>query len=274
MKHKHTHNNNNLSVLDCQDSFNPGVHVSPWGFNFRRSSGLSYSNNNVKKGYLSRTYDYEFVNILTGEYVKTTDYALRVKRKRKRIKTWAKLVSPLYAERKISVLFITLNYKNDSDFRKGQLRAFLNAYIQKLKYHGLEVLAYIWVLERGEKNGLLHYHIGLALNKRVYFEKLPDWIKPDKSRIWRYGHSRVEFVKYSVKRYLAGYLYKRLPCVPYSYVRLYDSSRLWTLRALCRRLVKRFKALFNRTFKEYEKYRKYWGFLVDVGLLDRLYIPP
>lgn len=140
----------------------------------------------------------------TGECVEdtwsATDDDMALSRKRKAIKKFADVYSPLYEQRKISCLFLTLTQCNKSSMTIAE---FIDVMQKRFLRHKLPVLGYFWVHEISEGHHH-HYHIAIAI-KRVFWKKLPRWVKFDD--VWDRGTS-IEFIRKSIKAYLGKYIGK------------------------------------------------------------------
>lgn len=140
----------------------------------------------------------------TGEIIEdlwsATDDDMALSRKRKSIKQFAEVYSPLYEQRKISCLFLTLTQCNKSSM---DIRQFIGVMSKRFERHKLPVLGYFWVHEISEGHHH-HYHIAIAI-KRVFWKKLPRWVKFDD--VWDRGTS-IEFIRKSIKAYLGKYIGK------------------------------------------------------------------
>jgi len=146
---------------------------------------------------------------------------LLLQRRKRRFKNFFDVFEPLYKQRKISFLLITLttpytlediknNWKLAKELRvlfQKFWKAYRIRYLRRLnKIYG--ILKIIDVGEQGEK---LHYHIVIAI-PRIRVSKIPKWLKPDEG-LWKWL-SKVEFIKKSVRGYLAKYLGKPMFDLP------------------------------------------------------------
>jgi len=141
----------------------------------------------------------------TGEFIDThtwdcNDLELALSRKRKAIQSFTDVYSPLYEQHKVSVMFLTLTRCNVAPM---SIKQFLKAMLQRYERRKIPVLGYFWVHEVSDTYHQ-HYHIAIA-TKRVYFRKLPKWIKFDD--LWGQGTS-IEFIRKSVRGYLGKYIGK------------------------------------------------------------------
>lgn len=96
---------------------------------------------------------------------------------------------------------VDLTYADADAFDPRQLSGLMKHIREWAKRRGLPPLPYVWVLERGEKRGRLHYHLLIWLPKGV---TLP---KPDKQGWWPWGHTRIAWARRAVG-YLAKYATK------------------------------------------------------------------
>ena len=147
----------------------------------------------------------DFVDEETGEIDEAvrwecTDTEMALSRKRKAIRKFTDVYSPLYEQRKVSVMFLTLTQADKSDIT---LSDFINAMQKRFLRHKIPVLGYFWVHEVSEGHHH-HYHIAIA-TKRVFWKKIPRWVKFDD--LWSRGTS-IEFIRKSVKAYLGKYIGK------------------------------------------------------------------
>jgi hypothetical protein len=97
---------------------------------------------------------------------------------------------------------LTATYRDEDEFEQGQLSRLMDNISKWGQRHGV-VLPYIWVLERGENRGRLHYHIIVWLPKGL---TLP---KPDKQGWWPWGMTNIQWAR-SPAGYLAKYAGKGL----------------------------------------------------------------
>lgn len=159
------------------------------------------------------------VNNETGEVVRYTDLERYMWRRRKRMRKAFKMMRHLYRSKVVSLLLITLTLPKGVDITvvKGRFRRWRENYKRRLKRHGVKWYGDVWVLERGSRSGIWHYHIVVVIGRlNIKGGKLPWWLKADD---WGYI-SRVEFVRRDVEAYLSNYLQKPPPEVP-RYTRTY-----------------------------------------------------
>jgi hypothetical protein len=98
-------------------------------------------------------------------------------------------------------VFLTATYANEDDFAPGQVSALVEHIRKWGKRRGITIPG-IWVLERGEEGGRLHYHLVLWLPKGL---TLP---KPDKQGWWTRGSTNIQWAKHPPVGYLAKYVGK------------------------------------------------------------------
>lgn len=103
------------------------------------------------------------------------------------------------SRRRWRVAFLTLTYRDEDEFDASQISLFIKRVRQWSKRRGFD-LPYIWVLERGETNARLHYHVVVWLPSGV---SMP---KPDKQGWWVWGMTRIEWAR--SKAAAVGYLAK------------------------------------------------------------------
>ena len=147
----------------------------------------------------------DIVDTETGEIQENVQYVTddnesATKRKKKAIRKFSDHFEPLYQDRKVSILLVTVTRANCSS---TDIRDFLKQYYKRFEHRNLPILGYLWVSEVS-KNFHWHYHIVLAM-PRVKWDSIPDWIKPDS--LWG-QRTQVEFVKKSVAAYLGKYIGK------------------------------------------------------------------
>jgi hypothetical protein len=145
------------------------------------------------------------VDETTGEIIEhkdweCTDMELALSRKRKAIKKFTDVYSPLYEQYKVSVMFLTLTRCNVAPV---SIKQFIDIMQKRFLRHKIPVLGYFWVNEISD-GFHHHYHIAIA-TRRLNFKKLPKWIKFDD--VWGQGTS-IEFIRKSVKAYLGKYIGK------------------------------------------------------------------
>jgi len=121
----------------------------------------------------------------------------------------------LFKRREVSLLFITLTTPYELEqvlFDKGladEIRAKYRkcwlSYKKRFEREGVKILGYLKLVDVGWRGEKIHFHNVLAV-PRMKVDKIYDWLKPD-SGVWPW-HSRVEFVRKDVRKYLADYLRK------------------------------------------------------------------
>lgn len=139
-------------------------------------------------------------NKVTGEEIKIDLKLARIRRMQRRIFAWADTIKeylPNYGKgsnyRKV---MITLTYRTEFDWRPNQIRNYMKELRRRL---GDRLIAYAWVAELQER-GAVHYHIELICAKGT---RIP---MPDKSGMWKHGHSRIETVR--TIYYICSYMKK------------------------------------------------------------------
>ncbi|MTW21172.1 rolling circle replication-associated protein [Allochromatium palmeri] len=127
----------------------------------------------------------------------------RLKRMRSGVLTAANLIQERLAAsgRRWKAAMLHLTYRDEDEFSPDQMSALMKHIREWTRRRGLPALPYVWVLERGEKRGRLHYHILIWLPLGV---TLP---KPDKQGWWPWGHTKWEWARQPVG-YLAKYASK------------------------------------------------------------------
>jgi len=163
------------------------------------------------------------------------DLYLSLLRRKKRFDEFFRVFEPLYRKRLISMLFATLTtpytlqeIKRDENLEqllRLKWKVFWKAYRQRLKRHAGYVHGYLKLADVGAEGQKLHWHIAIAI-PRIKVKKIPDWMKPDE-RLWEW-RTGVEFIRKSVKGYLANYLGKPMFDLPRGWrsyeIRIYYSS--------------------------------------------------
>jgi len=144
-------------------------------------------------------------------------FNLSLLRRKKRFDEFFRVFEPLYRKRLISMLFITLttpytleDVRKDENLEKElrkRLKAFWNAYRKRLKRNLGCVYGYAKMSDVGEEGNKVHFHIVVAV-PRIKVVKIPDWMKPSEG-LWEWL-TNVEFIRKSVRGYLANYLGKPL----------------------------------------------------------------
>lgn len=86
--------------------------------------------------------------------------------------------------------FITLTFKEESDFIES--KKYLNNFFTKLR-NNFNNLKYLWVLEYGDKNGRLHYHllcnmpVYIKLSKEYKNEEHKKYEQAFSKKYWKHG---------------------------------------------------------------------------------------
>jgi len=110
------------------------------------------------------------------------NFASRLRLMRLRIAAWSNYVLKIAYIRNLRLVMITLTYKKAEDYKAGDIRDFMKLMKKKLDS---KLVAFAWVAEM-QKRGAVHYHIILAVEKGT---RIP---RPDSSRMWPHGMSRIE----------------------------------------------------------------------------------
>jgi zona occludens toxin (predicted ATPase) len=143
----------------------------------------------------------------TGELLQDVDYDINdlesaTKRKKKAIKRYSDFYEPLYQQRKVSCMFITLTQANIA-LTNTNIRDAINLIRKRFERHNIQVLGHLWVSEISY-NGHWHYHIAISTT-RVRWKKIPSWAKFND--IWG-RRTQIEFIRKSVASYLGKYIGK------------------------------------------------------------------
>lgn len=127
----------------------------------------------------------------------------RLKRMRSAVLTASSLVSNRLGSsgRRWKAAMLHLTYADEDAFDPRQVSGLMKHIREWSRRRGLPALPYVWVLERGETFGRLHYHMLIWLPLGV---TLP---KPDKQGWWPWGHTKWEWARGAVG-YLAKYVSK------------------------------------------------------------------
>lgn len=110
---------------------------------------------------------------------------------------------PLYEQKIVSILFLTLT---DAFKAKMTISQFID-YTKKIcQNNGFKILDYVWTFEISESNLHPHYHVAFVIDRlSIQGGKLPDWLKFNK--VWG-RRTLIEFVKKNVRHYMAKYFAK------------------------------------------------------------------
>jgi len=179
---------------------------------------------NLKKPKHILTFSQEGVGVEN----ETNNLLLLLQRRKGRFREFFNIFEPLYKQRKISFLIITLttpytleDVKNNKKLAKelrDLFRTFWNSYRRRHLRKLNKVYGFLKLIDVGEQGEKLHFHLVVAI-PRVRFHKIPDWLKPDKG-LWEWL-SQVQFIRKSVRGYLAKYLGKPMFDLP-KYWRSYE----------------------------------------------------
>jgi hypothetical protein len=133
--------------------------------------------------------------------------AVRIDRMRSMLLSRARLIQSRLASSgaRWKAAFLTATYADDQDDFDARQISILMKHIRRwAKRRGFTV-PYLWVLERGEKRGRLHYHVVVWLPKGY---SMP---KPDKQGWWRFGSTNIQWARHAPVGYLAKYMGKGGP---------------------------------------------------------------
>jgi len=160
------------------------------------------------------------------------DLYLSLGKRKGRFNEFFRTFEPLYRQRRVSMLFITITtpytleeLKNDELEKelKAEWSKFWKAYRLRLKRKLGEVYGYAKLTDVGAEGHRLHFHIVVVI-PRIRLAKIPDWLKPDKG-LWKW-QTRVEFIRKSVRSYLMNYLGKPMFNLPTKW-RSYEVKINW-----------------------------------------------
>jgi hypothetical protein len=137
-----------------------------------------------------------------SEIIETNDTFLRLKRRKRALKSFTDYFEPLYRRRKVTLLFITFTIANENGVT---LRSVIDQFKKRCKRNGYPCHGYFWVMEISEDLHV-HYHGLFAIDRmNVRGSSIPNWWKLDE--LWG-ARTTVEMVKRSVHGYLAKYMDK------------------------------------------------------------------
>lgn len=143
----------------------------------------------------------------TGELLNTSIYSTNELKasnasKIKRLDTFCAHFQPLYASKRVSLMFYTLTA---ADRAKGSISSILAVLKKRLKRRGVALHGYIWTAEISERLHF-HYHVAVAIDRlNVRGSRLPEWLMLDDA--WGM-FTRAEFVRKNVRHYMAKYFAK------------------------------------------------------------------
>lgn len=134
------------------------------------------------------------------EYIVIDQKAARLSRMNKRVFAWADTMKPVKDKNSgCQMLMIGLTYKPGVEWKANDIRDFIARLKRKVGQKNIIGMARVGELQQ---RGAVHYHIIIVVKKGV---RIP---KPDKSRLWLHGSSRVEvarspfyIVSYTKKKY-------------------------------------------------------------------------
>lgn len=149
---------------------------------------------------LKTTYDANTGERIASEEIETNDTYARLKRRKRALKSFTDYFDPLYASRKVTMLFITLTLANENG---TTLRTLIDQFKKRCRRNGYPCLGYFWVMEVSELDHV-HYHAIFAIDRiSVKGKKIPEWWKMDE--LWG-ARTQVQMVKRSLSGYLSKYL--------------------------------------------------------------------
>lgn len=91
-----------------------------------------------------------------------------------KFKAFDSVYLPLYRQKKVSLMFVTLTMANEAS---NTITGLMKALKQRAIRNDSELLGYVWVSEVSLKYGIhWHYHFVMAL-PRLEVRKLPQWLK-------------------------------------------------------------------------------------------------
>jgi hypothetical protein len=151
---------------------------------------------------LKQSFNVNTGEMTASEIIETNDTFLRLKRRKRALKSFTDYFEPLYRRRKITLLFITFTIANENGVT---LRSVIDQFKKRCKRNGYPCHGYFWVMEISEDMHV-HYHGLFAIDRmNVKGSSIPNWWKLDE--LWG-ARTTVEMVKRSVHGYLAKYMDK------------------------------------------------------------------
>lgn len=138
-----------------------------------------------------------FVDEASGEMVEVTSRGTRLRRAKRRVGSWGRLMQPLVTAGRADLLLVTLTYRPGVDYDKSHLPAFMR-WLRRLLGDDLYGVARVAEVQR---RGAVHHHVAVAVRRGV---RVP---MPDKADGWRHGMTRVEKARRGVG-YLVAYMGK------------------------------------------------------------------
>jgi hypothetical protein len=133
---------------------------------------------------------------------RTDDLTAGNNRKIKAVNKFCNHFSEAYKMRKVSLLFYTFTVANQA---KITIRECMDAFHKRLKRRNIKLHGYVWILEVSD-NLHVHYHALIAIDRiNCRGKKLPEYLKLN--NVWG-AICQVEFIKKSVRYYLATYFTK------------------------------------------------------------------
>ncbi|MFN4217597.1 MAG: hypothetical protein ACK4HQ_09385 [Brevinematales bacterium] len=139
---------------------------------------------------------------MTIEEFQELELRKRLRRMKKCLKSFVKVVEHVRASEKIDIdyIAITLTYRDIGEYQSSDIRSYMNALSMWCRRNDVKIYGYAWVLEF-QRRGVAHYHVLLAVPRGT---KVP---KPDMS-YWPAGMSQVKRLNRVGAGYLAKYMSK------------------------------------------------------------------
>ncbi len=139
-------------------------------------------------------------NLDLKEIYQTNNHKSSNFRKIKALNSFCAFYQPLYASRKVTLLFFTFTRAN---FAKKSWHSMVKIVKNYFERNGTPVLDYLWTSEVSENNHW-HYHLAIAIN-RVKWNKIPKRLFFE--RLWG-QRTEIDFVKKNIKYYMSKYFAK------------------------------------------------------------------
>jgi hypothetical protein len=132
----------------------------------------------------------------------TNDFKRSNNSKIKALDRFCEKYQPLYAERKVTLFFLTFTRANFARLTWHTMSKLVMQYFKRL---GMDVLGHVWTAEISES---LHWHYHICVStKRVDFRKsgIPEGLKFED--LWG-QRTEIDFVKKNIRHYMAKYFAK------------------------------------------------------------------
>lgn len=171
-----------------------------------------------------------FKNYETGEVISVLDVVAQAKRGKKIVDKFCSVFHEDVSKKCVYMLTLTVHKAEDQEKALQDRSRFLNSYFQRIKRKGYKIRGVLCVTEP-QKRGVIHFHIVFVTDKPLYFNKVPDWLKPDiecgrYKRLWKWGCTNIVRIDKSLRRYLAKYFCNSKKITKRGFMYLYDLRKL------------------------------------------------